>query len=156
MTWEAISAFAQVGSTIAVFITLIYIAFQVRIIKHQRELNAFRHTYDSLNVFCDKMSQSKEIAAVMYRGRDSFDNLDGSEKIIFQHLHLRLLNSIESWYLQVLKTTSKYDERDKQLQNIKDLVAYYFSYPGSQTVWNKVKATFEPIQEIVEENIPKT
>jgi len=58
--------------------------------------------------------------------------------------------------VQALKTTSKYNERDKQVKNIKGLVAYYFSYPGSQTVWDNVKGTFEPIQEIVEENISKT
>lgn len=155
MTWEALSVYAQIGSTIAVFITLVYIALQVRIINQQRELNAFRHTYDSMNVFCDKMSQSKEIASIICRGRDSLEQLDRSEKIIFQHIHLRLLNTIESWYMQALKTSTKNDERDKQIQNISGLVSYYFSYSGSQAVWDNVKSTFEPIQDIVEQNIPK-
>lgn len=156
MNWEALSAFAQIGSTIAVFVTLIYIAIQVKIITHQRELNAFRHTYDSLNVFCDKMSQSPEIGSIIHRGRTSLEDLDPGEKIVFQHIHLRLLNTLESWYVQVMRTSSKREDKELQIRNIGGLVTYYLNYPGTKEVWNNVKTTFEPIQELVENNIPQT
>ncbi|NGP75123.1 hypothetical protein G3570_00650 [Balneolaceae bacterium YR4-1] len=153
MSWEALSVVAQIASTIAVFITLIYIAIQVKIINHQRELNAFRHTYDSLNVFCDKMSQSPEIGSIIHRGRTSLEALDPGEKIVFQHIHLRLLNTLESWYVQVMRTSSRREDKELQIRNIGGLVSYYLNYPGTKDVWNNVKTTFEPIQELVENNI---
>lgn len=153
MTWEALNTTAQLGSTIAVFITLIYIAIQVRIINQQRRLNAFRHTYDSLNLFCDKMAQSKEIASIVQRGRISLDELDQDEMIILQHVHLRLLNSVESWYMQVIQTSTKKEYQEQQINNIAGVIAYYFGHPGSKEVWGYVKHTFEPIQDLVESNI---
>lgn len=156
MSWEALSTYAQIGSTVAVFVTLIYLAIQVKIINHQRELNAFRHTYDSLNVFCDKMSQSPEIGSIIHRGRTSLDTLDPGERIVFQHIHLRLLNSIESWYIQVKRTSSTDKDKELQINNMGGIVSYYFNYAGPQEVWNNVKDTFGPIQELVESNIPNT
>lgn len=156
MSWEALSVVAQIASTIAVFVTLIYIAIQVKIINHQRELNAFRHTYDSLNVFCDKMSQSPEIGSIIHRGRTSLETLDPGEKIVFQHIHLRLLNTLESWYVQVMRTSSRREDKELQIRNIGGLVSYYLNYPGTKDVWNNVKTTFEPIQELVENNIQQT
>lgn len=156
MSWEALSVVAQIASTIAVFVTLIYIAIQVKIINHQRELNAFRHTYDSLNVFCDKMSQSPEIGSIIHRGRTSLEALDPGEKIVFQHIHLRLLNTLESWYVQVMRTSSRREDKELQIRNIGGLVSYYLNYPGTKDVWNNVKTTFEPIQELVENNIQQT
>lgn len=153
MTWEALNTTAQLGSTIAVFITLIYIAIQVRIINQQRKLNAFRHTYDSLNLFCDKMAQSKEIASIVHRGRNSLEELDQDEMIIFQHIHLRLLNSVESWYMQVMQTSTKKEYREQQIKNIAGVIAYYFSHPGPKEVWGYVKQTYEPIQDLVDGEI---
>lgn len=53
MSWDAISAVAETVGTLAVLITLTYLAEQLRIGNKQREMDALRHNWDGLNRMCE-------------------------------------------------------------------------------------------------------
>jgi hypothetical protein len=156
MNWDAIGAIAEIGGTIAIFVTLVYLSIQVRHSNKQRELDSFRHTWDSLNQFCDLLTHSTENASIVRRGRKSLTDLTEDEYLIFEHIHLRMLNTIESWYQQVNQTSQPGAYRDEQMDNIAGIIGMYLDQPGVREVWRRVKHTFVPIDQLVEENLTKS
>jgi len=153
MNWDAIGAIAEFGGTIAVLITLIYISIQFRNANKQRELDALRHTRDALNQFHDLFTQSTENASIVNRGRKSLSDLDEDEYTVFEHIHLSMLNTIESWYQQVDATSPLGAYRDEQMENIAGAINVYIDHPGMHDFWSKVKHLFVSIQQLVEDNI---
>ena len=99
MNWDAIAAIGELVGATAVVITLIYLSRQFRQANRQGEIEALRHTWDNLNQICDVFAESKEKADIVMRGRRSLDSLDPEEDLIFEHIHIRLLNTLESWHL---------------------------------------------------------
>lgn len=155
MNWGAIGAIAEIGGTFAVFVTLVYLAIQVRHSNKQHELESFRHTWDSLNQFCDLLTQSTENASIINRGRKSLSDLTEDEYLVFEHIHLHMLNTIESWHQQVNRTSRPGPYRDEQMENIAGVTRIYIDHPGVREVWRKVKHTFVPIHQLVEDNLTR-
>jgi len=151
MNWDAIGAVAETVGTILVLITLIYLAIQVRIANKQREIESLRHTYDGINRVCELLSETTEKASIVLRGRESLENLTDDEQMIFEFMHIRILNSIESWYMQLMETSPPGEYRDQQLENIVSLVVYFFESPGAQEIWGTARHTFVPVQKLVDD-----
>jgi hypothetical protein len=153
MNWDAISAVADTVGTVAVLITLIYLAIQIRNSNKQQEIESYRHNWDGLNRMCELLSESTERASVVKRGRGSLDNLSDEEQIVFEFLHIRILNTIEAWHHQLLATSPPGPYRDHQLDNLAGVIVYIFNYPGTLAIWEKAKHTFVPIQELFDDSI---
>lgn len=100
MNWEAIGAAGEILGAIAVLITLLYLARQIGQLNQQNHLDSFQHMQDQLNTYLRQISGSKETAALVVKGRQSFSGLDGVERLRIEYTHLKLLNFIESHYEQ--------------------------------------------------------
>ena len=109
MNWEAIGAFGEIIGAVAVVASLLYLATQVRHSNKQSELESFRHTLYSLNELIDSLTSSVETASIINRGRKSIDSLNEDEYLIFECLHVKVLNAIESWHHQVTETWHSFD-----------------------------------------------
>ena len=151
MNWDAISAVAETVGTIVVLITLIYLTVQIRIANKQRELESLRHTYDGINRMCELLCESTEKASIVQRGRESLNNLSDEERMVFEFMHIRILNSVESWYMQLMETSPPGEYRDQQLENISGVTTYMLNYPGTQEIWGMVRHTFVPVQKLVDD-----
>ena len=151
MNWDAIGAVAETVGTILVLITLIYLAIQVRIANKQREIESLRHTYDGINRICELLSETTEKASIVLRGRESLENLTDEEQMVFEFMHIRILNSVESWYMQLMDTSPPGEYRDQQLENIVAIIVYFFESPGAQEIWGMAKHTFVPVQKLVDD-----
>ena len=68
-------------------------------------------------------------------------------------MHIRILNTIEIWYIQLMETSSSGEYRDQQLENIRGFITYFFNFEGTLEIWEKAKHTFVPIQEFFEKAI---
>ena len=150
MNWDAISAVAETVGTILVLITLVYLAVQMRIANKQREIESLRHNYEGLNGLCELLSESTEKASIVRLGRESLENLTDDEQIVFEFMHIRILNTVESWYMQLMETSPPGEYRDQQLENIADVVVHILNYPGAQEIWRMVRHTFVPVQRLVD------
>ncbi len=151
MNWDAISAIAETVGTLAVLITLIYLSVQMRIANKQGELESLRHTFDGINRMCELLCESTEKASIVLRGRESLKNLTDEERLIFEYMHIRILNSVESWYMQLIETSPPGEYRDQQLENISGVVEHILKYPGTQEIWGLVKHTFVPVEKLVDD-----
>ncbi len=153
MNWEAIAAIAETVGTIGVLVTLVYLSIQMRIANKQRETEALRTNWDGINRFCEILAESTDRASIVIRGRESLDDLTSEEHLVFEFLHIRILNSIELWYMQLMETSPPGEYRDQQLENIEGVIVYMFNYKGALEIWDAVKHTFVPIQELFDNAI---
>lgn len=153
MDWNTVSAIGEIVGSIAVVVSLIYVARQIRHANKQSEIDSLRHTWDGLNQICDRLSESKETAAIINRGRNSIEALDDDERLIFEHIHLRLLNTLESWYLQVMQTSRPGPYRENQIANLEGIIAGYFGHPGTRDLWTTLRPYFESIADLVDRKL---
>jgi hypothetical protein len=150
---QLLGNYGEFFGSIAVFITLAYLSIQIRSSNKQAELESFRHNWDGLNRWCDSLSQSTERASIINRGRQSLDSLTEDERLVFLHIHLRLMNTLESWFHQITSTSPPGEYRNQQIENIGDLVQFYLDYPGTHEMWSEVRHTFVPIQQLNDSRI---
>lgn len=150
MNWEALAAIGQVASALAVGVTLIYLAIQIKHANVQSEIEAHRHTWDMLNQWCDLVSGSVETASIVVKGRASLQDLTQTEYLVFEHIHLRMLNTLESWHLQFAKTARDRKFKAQQMENLRSIAEGYFSHPGTRELWLRLREYFPTIADIVD------
>ena len=153
MNREAIGTVDEIVGSIAVVISLVYVSLQIKHANKQSEIDSLRHTWDALNELADRFSDSTETASLIIRGRESLDALSEEENFVFVHIHMRMLNTIESWYLQVTETSKPGSWRDNQLGNIAETVRGYLDFPGTREMWRNVRPYYVPIAELVDGNL---
>jgi hypothetical protein len=153
MNWEAAGTIGEIVGSIAVVVSLVYVSLQIRHANKQSEIDSLRHTWDGLNQICDRLSESTETASIINRGRKSLKSLDENEHLMFEHIHLRLLNTLESWYLQVTQTSKPGQYLDSQIANIEGIVAGYLDHPGTRDLWDTLRPYFETIANVVDHSL---
>ena len=153
MNWDAISAVAETLGAIAVLVTLLYLAVQMRVANKQREIEALRYNWDGLNQICEFLGGSTERASIVKRGRESLENLTEEERLVFEFMHLRVLNTIELWYMQLKETSPTGEYYEQQLENIEGVIVYLFNYPGALEIWGMIKHTFVPVQKLIDDTL---
>lgn len=149
MNWDALGAIGEIVGAGAVVVTLVYLSVQIRYANKQAELETLRHTYDSLNQFCDLLSRSADTASIVNRGRESLSSLNADELLMFEHIHIRLLNNLESWHLQIVRTSRPGPDRDRQLENLSGIASGYLGIPGTRELWGRLGHYFGPIESLV-------
>jgi hypothetical protein len=149
MNWDAMGAIGEIVGAAAVVATLVYLSVQIRSANRQAEIEALRHSWDGLNQFCDQLSRP-DIASIVNRGRESLANLDPDERLIFEHIHIRLLNTMESWHLQIDRTSPPGPYRDTQMGNLAGIAEGYFGFPGTRELWGVIGYYFVPIKGLVD------
>jgi hypothetical protein len=70
--------------------------------------------------------------------------------LMFEHLHLRLLNTLESWHFQIMRTSRPGEYRDTQIANLSGIAAGYFCSPGTRELWDRLRHYFVPIRDLVD------
>lgn len=152
MTIQDLGSLGELVAALATIVTLAYLALQIRGANQATLLSTVQHSYDSLNGFCDTILQSSELASIVLRGRKAYTDLDEIERIRFGHLHLRILNTIESWHFQVLEAASGGYQDDK-LADIAASLRVYFDHPGVGQWWETNEVRFdEALVELLEAN----
>lgn len=96
MNWDAIGAVGEIIGALAVIITLIYLSRQIRDGNRQAELNGMQHTIDGFNQWMDLIVQSKDTARLLIKGREGLSAVDEEERLQFECLHIRCLNTMEA------------------------------------------------------------
>ena len=80
VNWEAISAIGQIVGAIAVVISLIYLATEVRSNARATRQAAMRSTVDSLNRFAQQIIGHADLAELRNRGFHDFESLEGTDR----------------------------------------------------------------------------
>jgi hypothetical protein len=103
VNWEAISAIGQIVGALAVVISLIYLAREVRSNAHATRLAAMRSTLDALNWFAKQITEHADLAELRSRGVHDYESLEGTDRARFNSYMHALFRTIEDVYYQHLE-----------------------------------------------------
>ena len=103
MNWEAISAIGQIVGALAVVISLIYLATEVRSSARATREASMRSVSESYTRWIQQLSAHPELRELYYRGIHDFDSLEGADLVGFSVLMLEAFRLNEEIYHQRLE-----------------------------------------------------
>ncbi len=137
MNWDAIGAIGEILGAVAVLVTLVYLATQIRQNTEQARLSSIQ-AVNSSNDSAFEPIYIPENSAIFTKGQNSYTSLTEHEKVVFHMLMTRLIASFDSTTYQYLQ--GSYDE---------DLywgtAVFYSSFiksPGGSDWWKEAKVPF--------------
>lgn len=144
MNWIALAAVGQIAGAVAVFVTLLYLARQVRLSHLQADMDAYRLTMGSLNAWVRSLYESRELTDLVVRGRESYESLSETERIRFANLHHALLNTVQLDYdyLQELPPGNEFRESSERM--LGSIIRGYFDHPGVLRFWEGTRWVYGP------------
>ena len=83
VNWEAISAIGQLVGALAVVISLIYLAREVRSNARETRRAAMRSTLDSLTRLAHHVTDNADLAELRNRGFNDFESLNAVDRARF-------------------------------------------------------------------------
>jgi hypothetical protein len=83
VNWEAISAIGQIVGAIAVVISVLYLAVQVRSNARETRRAAMRSTLDALTRLAHQVTEHADLAELRNRGFRDFESLEDTDRARF-------------------------------------------------------------------------
>lgn len=140
MNWEAIGAVAELAGATAVFISLIYLASQIRNSKRSDQVIAASQAASATSDWVGQMVRDSELNDLYMRGAKDFSSLSFEEKNRYAWLILQLLRSIEGiWLLYQSKAID--DEYWRSYVSVIDLI---IRTPGSRRCYERNRQVLDP------------
>lgn len=109
MNWDAVAAVAEAIGTLAVLVSLIYLAVQIRQGTQQfargveaNQLAAFERNIESGNRIRELLILHPDLAQLLLKGSRSYQTLESDEKFRFGLLLRNILSSIQGGYIRQL------------------------------------------------------
>ena len=103
LNWEAIGAIGQIVGAIAVVISLIYVAREVRSSAHATQL-ASRHSMEDIFIrWSQQLADNQNLRELYYRGLHDFESLEGADLVGFGVLMSGLFRLCEEAYYRHLE-----------------------------------------------------
>ena len=101
VNWEAVSAIGQIVGAIALVISLIYVASEVRRNTRATHLAEIRSMHDAFNRWIQQIAEHPHLTEVYNRGIHDFESLEGTDLIgFFSLMHGAFRNHEEIYHLQ--------------------------------------------------------
>ncbi|MDH4048127.1 MAG: hypothetical protein OEW68_17760 [Gammaproteobacteria bacterium] len=117
MNWEAVGAIAELTGVIGIFVSLIYLAVQIRQNTQQSSLNveanqlaAFERNIDSANRIRELLVLHPELAELLSRGYKSYKGLEAIEQFRFGLLLRNIFAATQGAYIRQLALKHAPDE----------------------------------------------
>ena len=98
MNWEAISAIGQMVGALAVVISLIYLANEVRSNTRETREASMRRVSDNYTQWVRQVSGHPDLSELYYRGIHDFESLEGVELVRFSGLMVEVFRRFEEMY----------------------------------------------------------
>ena len=109
MNWEALGAIAESVGAIAVFVSLVYVAVQIRQNTKQfsrsveaNQLAAFERNVESGNHIRELLILHPDLAKLLLSGFKNYKELNGSDKFRFGMLLRNIFSGIQGGYIRQL------------------------------------------------------
>ena len=131
MNWEMLSAIGQVVAAVGVIPSLIYLAVQIRDQNKERRRAGINILTTQWGDLVKTGQESREFAEVFLRGMQSFQGLDGPDKLRFSAFFTRFTRNAEGmfvYYRDGALEKALWDEVERTMID-------YFAYPGVREWW---------------------
>lgn len=140
MNWDAISAGGEIVGALAVVVSLLYVAVQIRHNTKTSQDEAYRDIFGQINCQFHAMAEPSN-AELILKGLIDYKGLEGKDKFRFACLMSALITNLE---LSVFSSDAEL-MIDDTLKTFADwLGPRYFAYPGMLEWWEESKNHFDP------------
>src|SRR6185503_5296543 len=126
MNWDAISAVSQLVGSIAVVISVVYVALQLRSSTRVARVAAMDAAAAALRDVTKPFMENAELARIWRTGLEDLDALPADDKARFFHAAHQFLKALETIHYHYV-----YGLLDPQLwEGWRDLLQHYVATPG--------------------------
>ncbi|MFV8819878.1 hypothetical protein [Haliea sp. E17] len=130
VNWEALGASAELIGAAAIFVSLVYLAVQIRQNTHMiaqnienNRLAAFERNVEAGNRSRELLLLHPELSALFLKGAPGLDQLDAREQFLYGLILRNLFSSIQGAHIRQLKLTHDPDEFAGTIKVIDELLA---------------------------------
>ena len=132
MNWEAIAAVAEILGVLAVVVSLLYLAVQIR---HGASATQAASRYATAQLTTDVLvpiASDAELASILRRGQIDPDSLNDDEGFRFDVLLYVIFDQWETMYSQVQRGAMSKEDWAKYDTTI---IGMYLAQPGTKRFW---------------------
>ena len=140
MNWEAIGAISEFIAALAVVVTLIYLAIQIKQNTSALKSSATQSSHDQLSTLYDLLASDSELGEVFARALVSPDTLSNVETARFFALMMSVFFRLQNAYLQT--RANIYDE--EFLESWLKVHRQISGTPGFKHFWLQRRFMFTP------------
>ncbi len=138
MNWDAIGAVGELAGALAVMVSLVYLAIQVR--QNTRSIRGAMYStivqsFQELNILS---ASDSEVARVLEEGVEDWDGLAAGDRARLLHGFFSLFKNFENAYYQYRQGTLE----PGLWEGWSLLMRSYFSKPGVQSWWHLRRKAF--------------
>jgi hypothetical protein len=150
MSLEDLGNIGEFVAAVAVVISLIYLAVQIRQNTESLHAATFQDIIREGNVFLRDLSVHPELARIWRSGLDSLESLSADDRARFHYLILSFYRRVENVYQQSRRRLMHDDDTRGPLASSFDALAR----PGARAWWEANAFRFSPVmQEYVRERL---
>ena len=139
MNWEAAGAIGEIIGALAVFLTLIYLALQIRQNTKAVQASAVDASISKVTSVRQSMYESAEVAEIYIAGLANPDDLDELSRTRFRLVMHNVLMSISNIYSQTNFAGLSSSMWESQLVLLRRVV----TSPGGQWFWKEYQLEFD-------------
>ena len=139
MNWDAIGAIGEIIGAMAVFLTLAYLALQIRQNTRAVQAAAVDASVGKLNDVRGTMYENAEISRIYLQGLAHPDELDEESRLRFRLLIHNILLAISNVYSQTGFAGLSLSTWESQILIVKRIMIT----PGGQRFWKEHRLEFE-------------
>ena len=140
MNWDAYGAAGEIIGALAVVISVVYLAVQIRRQTDQARLGATRDIADQRNDLISLVIEDSEVAQIYIKAVQDYDTLPNDERIRASFLFQQFMRLAEQQHLHVKQghiDPAYFDSMDRTYLE-------WLTFPGTQQWWSGSKEFFEP------------
>lgn len=138
MNWEALGAAAEVVGAVAVVVSLIYLALQVKSNTESTRTSTYQSVVAEFGELNRSMASTPDMSMLFIRGMEDFESLTPDERARCSQLFFVCFHNFENMYYQYRKG---YLEYDVWIGWQRIMLAYY-ARPGFQVWWSQRSDVF--------------
>jgi hypothetical protein len=150
MNWTSITAISEVIGTLAVVVSVMYLAIQVRSGANALKTTMRDNAFQMLQEWNYIVASDPDLPSIIARGSRNFESLDVKDRARFIHMMFSMYKAFERLYLHYLEGSI---DEGIWLQN-KYFLASYLHQPGSRHYWEDRKGAFDTRFREVAETMP--
>lgn len=140
MNWDALAATGEIIGAIAVLITLVYLALQVRQNTAALRSTATQGAHDQVGSLYRTLSTDPDLAMIFVRGCNDPDQLSDIETAKFYSVCMQIFFYVQNWHSQ---TQGGFMD-DQLLSSWLRVATDMYKTPGFQRVWEQRKHIYSP------------
>ncbi len=131
MNWEAIAAIGEMVGAIAVVVSVIYLAVQIRENTRSSMLNVVNSTINDFSDLERLIASTPDLAQIVLRGNESLSNLTPEARMRFESVTGIFFNLMESW----LSNCRRAGMEDEQVDVSNAILRNRLKNPGVREWW---------------------